>query len=142
MPTATPALLDSFSALADATRCRILLILERHELTVSEICAVLQLPQSTVSRHLKTLADAEWVASRRDGTSRYYTFAPDKGDGTRAAIWALTVKQWEGRPGVDQDARRLAHVLAQRSETSQRFFASSAGRWDRLREELFGQQFP
>ena len=38
-----------------------LLVLERHELTVSELCAVLQLPQSTVSRHLKTLADARWV---------------------------------------------------------------------------------
>ena len=36
---------------------RMLLPLERHELTVNEICSVLQLPQSTVSRHLKTLAD-------------------------------------------------------------------------------------
>ena len=47
-------------------------LLDRQELTVSELCAVLQLPQSTVSRHLKTLADADWVTSRRDGTSRYY----------------------------------------------------------------------
>ncbi len=38
-----------------------LLVLERHELTVTELCAVLQLPQSTVSRHLKTLLDAGWV---------------------------------------------------------------------------------
>ena len=44
------------------------LLLDQHELTVSEICAVLQLPQSTVSRHLKTLSDAGWVTSRRDGT--------------------------------------------------------------------------
>ncbi|MFM8536043.1 MAG: ArsR family transcriptional regulator, partial [Acidimicrobiia bacterium] len=45
------------AALADPIRCRMLLPLERHELTVNEICSVLQLPQSTVSRHLKTLAD-------------------------------------------------------------------------------------
>ena len=53
------AIFDDLTALADATRSRMLLLLERHELTVSELCAVLQLPQSTVSRHLKTLADAE-----------------------------------------------------------------------------------
>ena len=66
------AIFDDLTTLADATRSRMLLLLERHELMVSELCAVLQLPQSTVSRHLKTLADAGWVASRREGTSRFY----------------------------------------------------------------------
>ena len=47
MPAVTVPLLDSFSALADPTRCRMLLVLERQELTVSELCGVLQLPQST-----------------------------------------------------------------------------------------------
>ena len=56
-----PSLLDSFSALADATRCRMLWLLDRHELTVSELCTILQLPQSTVSRHLRLLSDAGWV---------------------------------------------------------------------------------
>jgi DNA-binding transcriptional ArsR family regulator len=70
MPASALPLLDSFSALADATRCRMLWLLEPQELTVGELCDVLQLPQSTVSRHLKMLADAGWVRSRRDGTSR------------------------------------------------------------------------
>ncbi len=64
MPAAravAPAILDHLSALADTTRSRILLLLERRELTVTELCAVMQLPQSTVSRHLKALADADWV---------------------------------------------------------------------------------
>ena len=52
----TTAIFDDLATLADATRSRMLLLLERHELTVSELCTVLQLPQSTVSRHLKTLA--------------------------------------------------------------------------------------
>src|SRR6266540_2613919 len=77
MAVTQAAIFDDLTALSDATRSRMLLILERHELTVSELCAVLQLPQSTVSRHLKTLSDASWVASRRDGTSRYYTLALD-----------------------------------------------------------------
>jgi ArsR family transcriptional regulator len=140
---ASPALplLDSFSALADPMRCRMLALLERQELTVSELCAVLQAPQSTVSRHLKTLADADWVSSRRDGTSRYYALARGGADGAHQAIWQLTRQQLEGRVGLDQDARRLQRVLARRSETSQQFFATSAGRWDHLREEMFGRDF-
>ena len=141
MSTASPSILDSLSALADATRCRVLRLLESHELTVGELCGVLQLPQSTMSRHLKTLGDAGWVTSRRDGTSRFYSLAPEAPDDPQAQLWQLTRQQLDGRPAIDQDARRLARVLAHRSATSQQFFASSAGQWDHLREELFGRDF-
>src|SRR5689334_11908060 len=129
-------LLDSFSALADPTRCRMLLLLEEQELTVSELCTIQQLPQSSMSRQLKTLADAGWVASRRDGTSRYYSLAP-LDDPAQRQVWQLTRLQMSGRPGVAQDQRRLAQVLAKRSATSQEFFSTSAGQWDRLRDDLF-----
>jgi len=59
----SPAILDHLSALADTTRSRTLLLLDRHELTVSELCTIMQLPQSTVSRHLKALADSAWIAA-------------------------------------------------------------------------------
>lgn len=134
----SPSLLDSFSALSDATRCRMLWLLDRHELMVSELCTILQLPQSTVSRHLRLLADANWVVSRRDGTSRYYALSLDGVSGPRAKIWELTRSQMSGR-AIEQDARRLARVLAERREASQQFFATSAGQWDRLRDELFGR---
>jgi ArsR family transcriptional regulator len=144
-------LLESFSALADPTRCRMLLVLERHELTVSELCVVLQLPQSTVSRHLKLLADASLVISRRDGTSRYYSLALNPGrlpssDGLPKAteqseLWRLARRALADRPGAAQDTRRLERVLAARGDASRRFFATSAGQWDRLRDELFGAQF-
>jgi ubiquinone/menaquinone biosynthesis C-methylase UbiE/DNA-binding transcriptional ArsR family regulator len=149
-----PSIIDSFAVLADATRCRMLQLLDEQELTVTELCAVLQLPQSTVSRHLKTLADAEWVSSRRDGTSRYYALSVNGQTpggngaqsgvppaGAKAQIWALTRTQLADRPGVDQDRRRLARVLVRRSETSQQFFATAAGQWNRLRTELFGDDF-
>ena len=138
---ATLPLLESLSALADPTRCRMLSLLDRQELTVGELCDVLQLPQSTVSRHLKTLADAGWVQSRKDGTSRYYALAAGDADESRTQIWDVTRRQLAGRPGVDQDARRLERVLARRSQTSQQFFQTSAGQWDRLREDLFGREF-
>src|SRR3954453_4708038 len=132
------AIFDDLSTLADATRGRVLLVLERHELTVSELCAVLQLPQSTVSRHLKTLADANWVTSRRDGTSRYYTLALDERDAHTRRLWALLREQIARTPGADQDARRVKGVLARRQTQSEAFFASAAGQWDRLRRDLYG----
>jgi ubiquinone/menaquinone biosynthesis C-methylase UbiE/DNA-binding transcriptional ArsR family regulator len=132
-------LLDSLSALADPTRCRMLLLLERHELTVSELCAVLQLPQSSVSRQLKTLADASWVTSRRDGTSRYYSLLLETAD--TQTLWQLTRGQLEGKSATAQDVRRLERVLAARRAASEQFFASVSGKWDKLRDELFGDDF-
>ena len=82
-------ILDHMAALADPIGCRLLLPLERHELTVSEICSVLQLPQSTVSRHLKTLADDGWVASRRDGTSRFYGMVLEDLDVGARRLWPV-----------------------------------------------------
>ena len=134
-------IIGALSALADPVRCRLLWLLERQELTVSELCDVLQLPQSTVSRQLKTLSDAGWVSSRREGTSRYYALALDGPDGANTRIWTLMRESLAGTPGVEQDERRLARVLAGRSEASQRFFAASSGEWDRLRDGLFGDRF-
>src|SRR5262245_15140161 len=133
-----PAIFDDLTTLADATRGRMLLVLERQELTVSELCGVLQLPQSTVSRHLKTLADSAWVTSRRDGTSRYYTLALDERDAHTRRLWSLLREQIAASPGADQDARRLKGVLGRRQSKSEEFFASAAGQWDRLRRDLFG----
>jgi ArsR family transcriptional regulator len=132
------AILDDLTALADPTRSRMLLLLDRHELTVTELCSVLQLPQSTVSRHLKTLADASWVASRREGTSRYYTLALDDRGPACRRLWSLLREQVGRTAGADQDARRLKGVVARRQSKSQEFFDSAAGQWDKLREELFG----
>jgi ubiquinone/menaquinone biosynthesis C-methylase UbiE len=134
-----PPIFDDLTVLADQTRSRMLLVLERHEVTVGELCAVLQLPQSTVSRHLKTLGDANWVTSRRDGTSRYYTLALDDRDAATRRLWALLRDQVAASPAADQDARRLKGVLTRRQSKSEEFFASASGQWDRLREELFGR---
>ena len=136
---APPPIFADLTTLADATRSRMLLLLDRNELTVSELCAVLQLPQSTVSRHLKTLLDAGWVTSRREATSRYYTLDHEDRDPAGQRLWTLLREQVAATAGADQDARRLKSVLARRQSKSQAFFESAAGRWDLLREELFGR---
>jgi SAM-dependent methyltransferase len=134
-------ILDHMTALSDPTRCRMLMLLEKHELTVSELCAVLQMPQSTVSRHLKTLSDDDWVASRRDGTSRFYSMPVDDLDSGAKRLWPLIREQVASTPGASQDDRRLRGVLTRRRAKSQEFFATAAGGWDHLRGELFGDEF-
>jgi len=135
------AILDHMSALADPTRCRLLLLLERHELTVSELCRVLQCPQSSASRHLKTLADDDWVSSRRDGTSRFYSMPLHDLDSGASRLWPLIREQVAATAAAGQDDLRLQSVLARRREKSQEFFATAAGNWDHLRSDLFGDTF-
>jgi ubiquinone/menaquinone biosynthesis C-methylase UbiE/DNA-binding transcriptional ArsR family regulator len=134
-------ILEHMSALSDPTRCRMLLLLEQHELTVSELCAVLQMPQSTVSRQLKTLADDNWVASRRDATSRFYIMPLDDLDSAASRLWPLIREQVAATTAAGHDERRLRGVLDRRRLKSQEFFATAAGKWDRLREDLFGDSF-
>src|SRR4030095_3769924 len=84
------AILEHMSALSDPIRCRMLMLLEKQELTVTEIGSVLQMPQSSVSRHLKTLADDNWVMSRRDGTSRFYAMSTgDELDPGARGLWQV-----------------------------------------------------
>ena len=134
-------ILDHMTALSDPTRCRMLMLLEKQELTVSELCAILQMPQSTVSRHLKTLSDDDWVTSRRDGTSRFYSMPIDDLDSAAKRLWPIIREQVASTTNASQDDRRLRGVLARRRAKSQEFFASAAGGWDHLRGELFGDEF-
>src|SRR3954469_1807843 len=136
-----PAIIDHLASLADSTRSRLLLLLDRNELTVSELCTITQLPQSTVSRHLKALVDGGWIGSRSEATSRLYAMTRDDLDAARRRLWQLVREQVGPTPAAAQDQRRLQAALAERRTTSQEFFASSAGQWDRLRDELFGDRF-
>src|SRR3954468_1506755 len=102
-----PAILDHLSALSDATRSRVLLLLDRHELTVSELCTIVQLPQSTVSRHLKALADAGWVHARADGTSHLHTLTRHDLDPAAKRLWLLVREQVGSTSAAVHDQRRL-----------------------------------
>jgi len=141
MNARAPAILDHLAALADTTRSRLLRLLDRHELTVSELCAITQLPQSTVSRHLKALADSGWIAARAEGTSHLYAMTRDELDAPARRLWQLVREQVGPTPAAAEDERRLGAALAERRTKSQEFFSSSAGQWDRVRDELFGDRF-
>jgi ArsR family transcriptional regulator len=126
--------------LADATRCRLLLALEAHELTVGELCTALALPQSTVSRHLRTLSDEGWVQVRAEGTSRRYRLAQEALETPSRRLWQVVREQTAELPAAAEDRERLRAVLGERRSRSQAFFASAAGRWDRLRDDLLGKR--
>ncbi len=135
------ALLGWMDSLADTTRLRLLRMLERHELGVAELCDVLQMPQSTVSRHLKVLGDLKWVRSRREGTNHLYRTILDELDPAARKLWLLAREQTEGWAALRQDELRLERRLSQRRGDSQAFFAGAAGEWDRLRADLYGTRF-
>src|SRR6185503_870993 len=135
-PRRPDALLGWMDALADETRLRLLRLLERHELGVAELVHVLQLPQSTVSRHLKVLSDEGWLTSRGQRTANLYRM--EMADPAARKLWQLARDQTEGWATVSQDQLRLTRLLAQRRPEAQAFFAGAAGQWDKLRDELYG----
>lgn len=136
-----PQLIRQMSVFSDTARARLLLLLERDELTVSELRGVVQMPQSSVSRQLKMLSDAGWVTSRPEGTSRRYTMVRNGLAPSNRSLWLLIRKEIAGTTAVLQDQRRLRGALARRRTRSQEFFSSEAGRWDSMRDELFGNRF-
>ena len=139
MDTMTPArdLLARLEALGDENRLRILTLLERSELTVSELVSVVQLPQSTVSRHLKVLAEDGWVLGRQDGTTRHYRMATELADDA-VELWRVARGSLESAAWIADDAERAESVLTARRERALAFFSESAANWDSLRDEMFG----
>ncbi|WLR52877.1 metalloregulator ArsR/SmtB family transcription factor [Bacillus tianshenii] len=68
---------QTFKALADPTRIRILHLLSKQEYAVSEIAEQLSLLQSTVSHQLRFLKNLRLVKFRREGKSFYYAIDDD-----------------------------------------------------------------
>ena len=100
--------------LADATRVRLLALLEREELTVAELSAITQLAQPRVSTHLARLKEAGLVRDRRSGVSAYYRFDEGTLDPAQRALWQ-TLSAGSDDPLLRQDAERVPAVLATRA---------------------------
>jgi ArsR family transcriptional regulator len=78
-----------FRALADENRLRIVDMLRGGERCVCELTDALDLGQSLLSFHLKTLKDAGLVSDRREGRWAYYTLSPDAFAQLEAFVGAL-----------------------------------------------------
>jgi ubiquinone/menaquinone biosynthesis C-methylase UbiE/DNA-binding transcriptional ArsR family regulator len=141
--SSTP-LTDHLAVLGEPVRLRILRLAEREELSVGEMAKVLQLPQSTVSRHLKVLLDTAWVTKRNEGTATLHRLVLDDLPETCRGLWlAVRERLACDRLASDlaEDERRLGAVLLERRQDSKAFFGRVAGQWDDVRNELFGTRF-
>ena len=133
--------LSNLAQLGDLARVRLLLLVERTELGVGELATASQLPQSTVSRHLKALHEHGWIVKRSEGTASLYRLPVDALDPDLRRLWETTRDRLASSPVFLDDASRLKEVLAGRRSDSQAFFGRIGGEWHEVRHELFGTGF-
>lgn len=106
-----------FKLLSDRTRLRLLMLVDREELSVAELAAITQLAQPRVSTHLAKLKEAGLVKDRREGVFVYYRMARKIADSSLAALWKL-LRTNTSDPLIQQDADRTGQVLNTRSGRS------------------------
>lgn len=130
---------ETFRALADTTRLRILMLLRTMELSVGELALVLGQSQPRVSRHIRILIDAGLVVRRKEGS---WVFL-NTGDRKRLEPLFAMFDRWaevDGEdPWVEADKARLAAVRADRAAAAERYFARHAAQWDELRTLHVGE---
>ena len=135
---------EMLRTLADPMRVRILHLLEEAAppgLRVGELSETLKLPQSTISRHVKTLIDAHIAEVRRDGTSMFYRLSTATSHSALGQLRQLTREILGGDSQILADSRRLAEVLRHRDEHHNFFFSANAPEWDVIRRQCFGDRF-
>jgi ArsR family transcriptional regulator len=132
---------DQLAVLGEGVRLRMLRLLETSELSVGEVGRVLQMAQSTASRHLKALADTGWISKRTEGPATLYRVVLDDLATTARAMWIAVRDQAASVADLAEDQERLAAVLSERRTDSEAFFGRVAGQWDSMRSQLFGERF-
>ncbi|MBE0429803.1 MAG: metalloregulator ArsR/SmtB family transcription factor [Thermoleophilia bacterium] len=102
-----------FKALSDETRLRIIGLLVEGELCVCDLVAILNLPQSTVSRHLAYLKNSGLVSDRRQGIWMHYRLT-DSESILQKDIQTLLRKNLSDISQVKNDQQKLRAFLARK----------------------------
>jgi ubiquinone/menaquinone biosynthesis C-methylase UbiE len=126
-----PSLLAGLRAAGEETRLRILALLAKGELSVSDMTDILGQSQPRISRHLKLMAEAGLIERHREGAWAFFRLAQGSASGTLARALADTISPDD--PVVASDQERLAAVRAQRSQAAEAYFTRVARDWDRVR---------
>ena len=124
-------MLEILKVLADEARLRILRAVHQAELSVAELVDALEMPQSTVSRHLKPLKQIGLLQSRREGTSVYYARGMLFSD---PDFRPLLQNRLKDLPAAHSDTAKVDHVLDMRRRKRLRFFDQVAGQYESLSE--------
>jgi len=128
---AVSAILKSLRALSDATRLRIVALLETDELSVNELQEITRMGQSRISTHLGLLQDSGLVQSRREGKRTFYKLDP-QANGSGKEFIQLAIRGAKQLPENAGDQINLKRILNRRREQAQLYFNQVAGRFDRV----------
>lgn len=123
-------LLAGLRAAAEPTRLRLLALLARNELTVSELTQILGMSQPRISRHLKLLTEAGLIDRYQEGTWVFYRLANASAGGRIAHIIVGLIG--EDRE-LERDQQRLGQVRQTHADLATDFFEQNAAQWDRIR---------
>jgi SAM-dependent methyltransferase len=124
-------LLSALRAAGEPTRLRILAILARGELTVSELTQVLLQSQPRISRHLKLLADAKLVQRHPEGSWVFYRL--NDSQDIAGLLQQLITHLPANDLTLQRDYERFEHVCEERAARARHYFAANAAAWDDLR---------
>ena len=130
------SIIKSLRLLADATRLRLLLLLEQTELTVAEVQEVLNMGQSRISTHLAQLKRAGLVRDRRAGKNIYYglavaTVGDDPADDSAARLREIVAASAKEIVESATDRVALGLVLKKREDRAREYFNRLAGKFGR-----------
>lgn len=114
-------LAQSLRLLSDPGRLRIVLLLEREELSVAELQEILSMRQSRISTHLAQLKQAGFVEDRRSGKNVLYRAKP----GSEKLLEVLRAES----PDERDDQRLLALALQKRTDRVRAYFDELAGKF-------------
>ncbi len=105
-----------FKALGDETRLRVLGLLKHGELCVCDLMEILDMPQSTVSRHLSYLKNSRWVVGRRSGKWMYYKLHPDL---CASQYHNMIIEHIATLPDLQKDYEKLVSYLQKKGNSAQ-----------------------
>ena len=122
------SIVKSLRLLADETRLRLLLLLQKEELSVVEIQDVLGMGQSRISSHLAQLRQAGLVRDRRAGKNSYYALADDRAHAELRSIIEAAAREL---PEAARDQAALKVALKKRDDKAREYFNQLAGKFGR-----------
>ncbi|MGN6144535.1 MAG: ArsR/SmtB family transcription factor [Mesorhizobium sp.] len=131
MHVALDTMVDILKAAAESSRLRILVLLSRGDLTVSDLTEILGQSQPRVSRHLKLLLEAELIGRYQEGSWAFFRLSD--ADWAREFVLSLVADIRASDPQVERNFERLAAVKRRRQERAAEYFSDNAASWDELR---------
>ncbi|MDO6422037.1 ArsR/SmtB family transcription factor [Saccharophagus degradans] len=132
------ALVRLLKAAGDELRVEILRALSTDSFGVLELCQVFETKQSGMSHHLKVLANAGLVCTRREGNSIFYRRDSLSASGEFSQLKAELFSSIDALPLSPEVAERKAGIYKQRAEASRIFFAEQAGSFKQQQDLIAG----